>query len=204
MNIFKRFRKTSPSQDKTNAINNNIINENDNLNSSDIELMFKYGKSSNIVGGFESVSFMELPYAMIKRDIVYLLKENSINEVLELIFKPQFKSFNINKVKEAEKISFIIWINEQLERIFKIEEQFLQSEPEPELIASGIDRLNEFGINPLMEKIAKDWNKTPEEIEQYPYFKIYQKIKMDKVQSEINKRYQKIIEEKKKAKWELE
>ena len=200
MNIFKRFRKTSPSQDKTNAINDNIINENDNLNSSDIELMFKYGKSSNIVGGFESVSFMELPYATIKRDIVYLLKENSINEVLELIFKPQFKNFNINKVKEAEKISFIIWINEQLERVFKIEEQFLQSEPEPELIASGIDRLNEFGINPLMEKIAKDWNKTPEEIEKYPYFKIYQKIKMDKVQSEINKRYQKIIEEKSKAK----
>ena len=200
MNIFKRFRKTSPSQDKTNTINDNIINENDNLNSSDIELMFKYGKSSNIVGGFESVSFMELHYEKIKRDIVYLLKENSINEVLELIFKPQFKNFNINKVKEAEKISFIIWINEQLERVFKIEEQFLQSEPEPELIASGIDRLNEFGINPLMEKIAKDWNKTPEEIEQYPYFKIYQKIKMDKVQSEINKRYQKIIEEKSKAK----
>ena len=68
------------------------------------------------------------------------------------------------------------------------------------MLVAGIHRLNEFGIATTVEKIAKDWNMKPEEVEAIPYFKIYEKMKLDKVQGEINKNYQKIIEEKSKRK----
>ncbi|MGL5235234.1 MAG: hypothetical protein ACRC8Z_10865 [Empedobacter falsenii] len=167
---------------------------------SDLELMFKYGKSSNKIGGFESKPFIELPYALIKRDLPALQKQDKLPEIVELIMKYQYADFDINSIDGNDIVSFLLWIKEQQTFLATIEENNLQSDPEPEMMAAGLHRLNEFGIAPLMEKIAKDWNLTPKDIEQMPYFKIYEKMKLDKVQNEINKAYQKIMEEKAKRK----
>lgn len=171
-----------------------------NHNISELNLIVKFGKSSNSISDYQSKPFIELPYAMVKKELPALQNKEMITETVELIMKHQFPEFNIENVSGNEIMSFLLWIKEQQEFIRMIEEQNLQTEPEPEMMAAGINRLNEFGIAPLMEKIAKDWNYTPEQIEQMPYFKIYEKIKLDKVQSEINKNYQKIIEAKAKRK----
>ena len=127
-------------------------------------------------------------------------KQELIGESIELIMQNQFPDFEIKKTSGNDVIGFLLWIKEQQEFIKNIEEANLQSDPEPEMLAAGIHKLNEFGIAPMMEKIAKDWNYTPEQVEQTEYFKIYEKMKLDKVQGEINKNYQKIIEEKSKRK----
>lgn len=165
-----------------------------------LTLMLTYGKPNNRIGEFESKPFVLLPYGLIKKDLPNLQKKELVKETIELVMKSQHPMFDIDKVSEVELVSFLLWIKEQQEFIKNIEEQKLQTEPEPEMLASGIHRLNEFGIAPTVEKIAKDWNYTPEQVEKTPYFKIYEKMKLDKVQGEINKAYQKIIEEKSKRK----
>ncbi len=165
-----------------------------------LTLMLTYGKSANRIGEFESKLFIELPYAIVKKELPALQNKEMITETVELIMKHQFPEFNIEEASGNEIMSFLLWIKEQQEFIKNIEEANLQSDPEPEMLAAGINRLNEFGIAPLMEKIAKDWNMIPEEVEVKPYFKIYEKMKMDKIQGEINKAYQKILEAKSKRK----
>ena len=180
-------------------------NENDNFNIKDqdykdLNLMLKFGKSSNRIGKYESKPFIELPYGLIKKDLPAYQKQELIGESIELIMQNQFPDFEIKKTSGNDVIGFLLWIKEQQLFIKNIEEANLQTDPEPEMLAAGIHRLNEFGIAPMMEKIAKDWNYTPEQVEKMPYFKIYEKMKLDKVQGEINKNYQKIIEEKSKRK----
>ena len=180
-------------------------NENDNFNIKDqdykdLNLMLKFGKLSNRIGKYESKPFVHLPYGLIKKDLPAYQKQELIGESIELIMQNQFPDFEIKKASGNDVIGFLLWIKEQQEFIKNIEEANLQSDPEPEMLAAGIHRLNEFGIAPTVEKIAKDWNYTPEQVEKTEYFKIYEKMKLDKVQGEINKNYQKIIEEKAKRK----
>lgn len=212
MKIFKHFitkylfgSRKSRGQDKINTENktNNYEYDNFNINESspnDLNLMLKYGKPSNIIGKYQSKPFIELPYGIVRKDLQAYQKQELLGETIELIMQCQFDDFKIAKASANEVIGFILWIKSQQEFIKNIEEQNLQSEPEPEMLAAGIHRLNEFGIATTVEKIAKDWNMKPEEVEKVPYFKIYEKMKLDKIQGEINTAYQKIIEEKSKRK----
>ena len=192
-------------RDKTIAENDSKNYESDNVNINDIvakdfQLMLKFGKPSNVIGKYQSKPFIELPYGIIKKDLKAYQKQELISESIELLMQNQFEDFKISKASANEVIGFLLWIKSQQEFIKNIEEQNLHSEPEPEMLAAGIHRLNEFGIATTVEKIAKDWNMIPEEVEAKPYFKIYEKMKMDKIQGEINKAYQKILEAKSKRK----
>ena len=166
------------------------------ISENDFQLMLKFGKPNNKIGGYESKQFIELPYGMVKIEIPAILKEEDNIGAVDFIMKQQFEDFNINNYSGNEVILFLLWIKTQLEHINKIEIMFLHSEPEPEMVAAGINKLNEFDVEPLIERIAKDWNIKPEDVLKYPYHKIYRKLKMDKIQMEINKSYQKIIEDK--------
>lgn len=192
-------------RDKINHENELNNYESDNLNINDIvtkdfQLMLKFGKASNVIGKYQSKPFIELPYGLIKKDLPAYQKQELLGESIELIMQNQFEDFKVSKASANEVIGFLLWIKEQQTFIKNIEEQNLQSEPEPEMLVAGIHRLNEFGIATTVEKIAKDWNMKPEEVEAKPYFKIYEKMKMDKIQGEINKSYQKILEAKSKRK----
>lgn len=195
--VAKLFSKSQKSRGQDNENDNFNIKDQDY---NDLNLMLKFGKSSNRIGKYESKPFIELPYGLIKKDLPAYQKQELIGESIELIMQNQFPDFEIKKTSGNDVIGFLLWIKEQQEFIKNIEEANLQSDPEPEMLAAGIHKLNEFGIAPMMEKIAKDWNYTPEQVEQTEYFKIYEKMKLDKVQGEINKNYQKIIEEKSKRK----
>ncbi len=188
---FKKKKKESNNYENDNS----VISES---SASDLNLMLKYGKANNKIGKYVSKKFIELPYGLVRKDLPNYHKQELLEESIELIMKAQFDDFDINKASGNEIVSFLLWIKEQIEFIKTVEENNLQSDPEPEMLAAGIHRLNEFGIATTVEKIAKDWNYTPEQVEQTPYFKIYEKMKMDKIQSEINKNYQKIMEEKSK------
>ena len=166
----------------------------------ELQMMMRYGQASNTVGGFTSKAFIELPYAMVKRDIPELLKSDKVYEAIQLIMEHQHPDFDIEAVSGNEVVSFLIWIKENTERLQRAEQIHLSSDPEPEMLAAGVMRLDEFGIDPTLEKIARDWNYTPEQIAEFPYHKIYRKIKLDKINGEINKKYNKILEDKARRK----
>ena len=167
----------------------------------DFDLILKYGKASSKIAGFESKPFIELPYGLVKIDLPALQRSESDSEaIINLIMKLQFPEFDIESASGNEIVSFSLWIKEQQEFIYSIEEKYLSSEPEPEMMAAGIHQLNEFGDMVTVDALAKGDILKYDETKALPYFRVYEKLKLDKVNRDIEKRYQKIMEEKAKRK----
>lgn len=162
----------------------------------DLRLMLKYGKASNKISGFVSADFITLPYGIVRKDLPNLLEQDLIIESLELVINCQTKDFDFDNLEGNEVIAFLLWIITQLDFIAAIEKKNLHSDAEMEMKAAGIDRLNEFGVlNTIHDLAGKDILKH-KEIEEIPYFEVYQVLKMQKISSEIEKNYNKIMQAK--------
>ncbi len=195
MNLL--FWKKTPSRPIPNEDVEFDISE---INMSELNLMLKFGQASNQIGYYESKPLIELPYGMVKIQVPELLKNENVLEAVDEIMRFQFNDFDISKVSGNEIIYFLLWIKEQLDRINKIENQFLQTDPEPEMLAAGLMRLNEFGEDVTIDALAKGNILEYEKIKQIPYFEVYKKLKLDKTQRDIEKKYNKILEEKNRTK----
>ena len=170
------------------------------VHQNDLKLMLKFGNPSNIIGNYQSKPFIELPYGIIKKDLPAYQKNDLVLESVELVMQCQFPEFKVKKASGNEIVSFLLWIKSQQEFIYEIEKQNLQSEPEPEMLAAGLHKLNDFGDMVTIDSLAKGSILEYDKIEALPYFKVYEKLKLDKVHRDIEKNYSKIMEEKSKRK----
>lgn len=184
-------------QDKKSLNKEQINYENDildfsNITAEDLKLMLKFGKASDSIGKYQSKRFIELPYGLVRKDIPNLIKEDKIADAVLEVLKIQHDDFNFNNVTGNQIISFVLWILKELEFLGTIEKNNLSTDPEMEMRAAGIDRMNEFGVLPTIHALSgKDLLKH-KEIEALPYFEIYQILKMEKVESEVMKNYNEI------------
>lgn len=163
----------------------------------DFQRMVKYGKPTDTLGPYKSKAFIELPYGVVKKDLPLLQKKDLIQDSIELVLKCQFDNVDLSEVPANDFLRFILWIHEQQEFIYTIEKNNLSSEPEAELVAAGINRLDEFGSYTTIDSLASGDVLKHEEIERLPYYVVYQKLKLDKIQREIEKKYAEIIKNKK-------
>ena len=174
-----------------------MLNE---ISQTDFDKMLKFGKASNKVAGFTSKRFVELPYGLVKIDLpnMQMQKEPDVMGIVELIFKEQYPEFDISDATGNEIVSFMLWVKSEQEFINRLEELNLSSEPEVELLAAGINEMNQFlGWN-AVRALAKEFGKDPFEVKDWEYHKVYLFLKMDTVSAKIDKKYRKIIEEKSK------
>lgn len=169
-----------------------------NISEEDFKRMMKFGKPSNQIGGFTSKPFIELPFGLIKKDLPALQKKGDIIAVVNLVMKFQYANFDAENQTGNEIMSFLLWIKEQQEFINHIEQTNLHREPKAEMLAAGIHRLDEFGVYATIDNLAGGDLLKHSDIERMPYYKIYEKLKLNKVQQDIEEAYQKIIEKKRK------
>ena len=165
----------------------------------DFERMVKYGKSSDTIEKYKSKAFIELPFGMVKKDLPLLQKQELLQESVNLILECQFGKVDLSGVSGNEFLQFLLWIREQQSFLSMIEKNNLSSPPEPELMAAGIDRLDEFGSYVTIDSLAKGNILEHERIEKLPYFKVYEKLKLDKIQRDIEKAYLEIMKHKNKG-----
>lgn len=166
----------------------------------DLDLILRFGKASDKIGKWKSKPLIELPFGLIKIDIPELLRKGKAEDIVIKILKHQYSDFELNYT-QGEIIAFVLWVKNQIEFINKIENAYLHSEPEPELISSGVHLLDEFGVMVTIDNLAGGDILKYDKIKALPYFEVYQKLKMDKVHNEIKNRYEKIIIEKSKRKY---
>lgn len=174
-----------------------VFNPNE-IATSDFQMMLKFGKASEIIGKWKSRPFIELPYGIVKKDLPNYQKQGLVLETIELILNFQFNDFKIGKASGNEIACFLLWIKDQQEFIRNIELHNLQSEPDTEMLAAGVNRLNEFGELSTIDGLANGNILNYKKIESLPYFEVYQKLKLDKTLRDINKNYEKIMTEKSK------
>lgn len=163
----------------------------------DFERMIKYGKSSDTIGPYKSKAFIELPYGIVKKDLPLLQKQGRDQEAIELLLECQFEKVDISKVSGNEYLCFLLWVKEQREFINNIEMNNLSSMPKAELMAAGIERLDEFGSYVTIDSLSSGNILNHSKVEKLPYYKVYEKLKLDKIQREIEEAYAEIIKNKK-------
>lgn len=154
------------------------------------EKIRRFGKRSDSIGGFRSKPLVELPYGLVRID---LPKIDDGLEQVQAVMQNQFPEFDIKNHSGNEIMYFLLWLGEQVGFISELEERFLSSDPEPEMLAAGVGKLNEFGAYATVDSLADGDILKHDAIMQLPYYAVYQKLKLDKVNREIEKAYQKII-----------
>lgn len=165
----------------------------------DFQRMLKFGKSSDTIGKYKSKAFIELPYGIIKKQLPILQNKDLLLEQVMLILECQFDNVRLSNVGGNDILRFLMWIKEQQQFIHEREIQFLSSEPEPEMIAAGIEQLNKHGEIMTIDSLAQRDILRHKLIEQLPYHEVFKKLLIDKDVREFEKRYAKVLEGKNKG-----
>lgn len=196
--LFKRKNRTSkvPRETLENIDNELAINL-AGITQSELDMIFKYGKGSNKLGKYECKPFTDLPYGVVRKDMLTLQKKNLHLEAIMLLLECQYgPNLNLKGITQNDIFSFLVWVRKQQDKIFNLENFYLKSDPDPHMLAAGVHRLDELGALVTIHALAmNDISKHPY-IEELPYFKVYEVLKLEKVTREIQKTYAEITKPK--------
>lgn len=154
-----------------------------------IEYILKYGKPTDSLNGYQSKSLLYLPYGLVRITLPALQKENRHDAVIDTIMKNQHKGFKLDGASTNDKMAFYLFVKKELETIQFLERTYMSGDPEPELVAAGVANLNEFGAFASVHALAKGDILKHEAIEALPYFQVYQTLKLNKINADIEKKY---------------
>lgn len=204
MRIFNLFRKKKQSAistsmdtvDQSSPLVINLVG----VTQEQIDYIFKYGKGSNSLGGYESLPFTDLPYGVVRKDMITLQKKELHVEAIMLLLNCQHENVKLKNITQNDIFSFMVWIKKQHDKIATLEKHYLKSDPDPHMIAAGVHRLDEFGALATIHALALNDMTKHAFIEQQPYYKIYEVLKLEKVQREIQKAYAEITKPKQNTK----
>ena len=195
-NIFGKVK--SQAQDIIPILKEPEINL-DGVTQQQLDFIFKYGQGSNKLGKYESKNFTELPYGIVRMDILTLQKKELHLEAIMMILECQFEKVSLKGVTQNDLFAFLVWMKKEQDKLFTRERNYLSSDPDPEAVAAGINRLDEFGALATIHTLAHNQVWRHKDIYNTPYFEIYQVLKLEKVQRDVQKAHQKIMEQKAKS-----
>lgn len=190
MGLFNIFKKKGPNVPRETVEDDSPLAINlSGITQDQIDLMFKYGKGSNKLGKYESLPYIELPYGIVRKDLLTLQKKNLHAEAITMLLECQHDNVKLKNISQNDIISFLIWMKKEQDKLFQREKLYLSTDPDPYLLAAGVHRLDEFGALATIHTLAmNDMSKHPY-IEGLPYYKVYEVMKLEKVQTEIQKAY---------------
>ena len=114
-----------------------------------------------------------------------------VSKVLNFHFK--VSEDEIMETRDRDFISFLKHIKTEMDKVAKMQEA-LKSEPDNDLVEAGIDLLNPFGELTIYYAISKDpreWDA----ISEVSFAKMYNKLMMDKINGDVQKKYNQIVSE---------
>lgn len=202
MRLFNIFRKKPVSIIPSETIEEDspLVLNLSGVTQAQLDYIFKYGAGSNKLGKYECKKFTELPYGIVRKDMITLQKRDLHADAIQILLECQYPKVNLKGVTQTEIFDFMVYIKKQQDKIFNMEKFYLKTDPDPHLIASGVHRLDEFGALATIHTLAmNDISKHPY-VEGLPYYKVYEVLKLEKVQKEIQKAYAELIKPKQNTK----
>ena len=201
-NIFSKKKQPAPGSTDRGVVESDsplVINL-AGVTQEQIDYIFKYGKGSNSLGGYESLPFTDLPYGVVRKDMITLQKKELHAEAIMLLLNCQHENVKLKNITQNDIFSFMVWIKKQHDKIATLEMHYLKADPDPHMIAAGVHRLDEFGALATIHALALNDMSKHAFIENSPYYKVYEVLKLEKVQREIQKTYAEITKPKQNTK----
>lgn len=173
------------------------------LTESQFRTILKSGKRNNSIMGVEFESVNNLSYGFVKVEIQNQIKSLNFVELVRLALE-EMKVIKTNEEIEKwdhnEILSFVLFLNDELERIAEIEVNELSTDPEPEMIQAGVHELNQFGELNTIDALAEGNILNYDLVLKQPYILVFSKLKKTKIENQIGKRLQEIHANKAKLK----
>lgn len=165
----------------------------------ELDLIVRFGKPKNTIGRYACKRLIFLPYGLVRKEIPVMQKANRHNDVVIELLKAQHgEDLDLTDVTPNDALAFYLFVRKELEYIQKLEKNYLSSEPEAEMIGAGINELNQFGALATIHSLAGGDILKHKAVEAMSYYEVYQVLKLEKINRDINKRYAEIMAAKNK------
>ena len=160
--------------------------------------LLKYGKRTDNING-ELIQVNQLPFCYIKWEFANLIKTDIITATKKGLdyLEIDYKYLDSRELKSI----FLYLYDEILTKeglIYHLEETYLKNVPDPDMIASGQHRLNDFNNLLTLYNLANEDVLKIDEVSKQPYQFLLDVQVMKKIQGEIQSNYHKIISNKKR------
>lgn len=149
----------------------------------------KYSKRTNILCGVECDGLIQMKFLELKKDLPNLINELEFEKAFLIVLRTFDKSITLSKVRKEdnfEKAKFLFWIYDELEKISKMEMQYLSGSTSKRLRNAGIERLNVFEYFNTIDSISKEYGYKHEEVENMRYSRIFDIQYRNKILGEIH------------------
>lgn len=159
-----------------------------------MEFLLKNGKRSSVLNKFDFESITLFSFKFVKKIMPNLLKLGNFDELIFEAFKDRGNNIfkvDVNYFDFKEVLYFIFWLNDELELWSSNEQKYLSSDPNIKMISAGINKLNVFGINNIIDSLAKGDITKYNEIELLPYGVVFDKQWKSNVEDDIQKKLMK-------------
>lgn len=173
-----------------------------NISKSDFEKLIKFGKRWNplldeIKGIKTKEGLIYYSYEFVKINLPSYLSDGKAKELLIDVFDiKSFKGLTIQRV-----MPLILWFYDELKKVSELEQNYLSTPPSNDMLRAGVESLNELGEEATIDMLVKDWGVyTHKQIKSMPYYEIFNKLRLMKLQGDIQSKLADIQKEKAKQK----
>jgi hypothetical protein len=169
------------------------LNENINKIPQDqLSFYIKHGKKVNSINGFKAKPLLKYSFKIVKYEVPTLINQGKFVELAKLLLDGKTGVLNATIL-----LNFVLWVINEIENINQIEQNNLNSEPDNDMINSGINQLDVFGYLNVVDTLAGGDILKWESILALPYENVLDKMIKNTIESKIQKNYQKLISKKK-------
>ena len=171
------------------------------LSETDFKFIVDNGKRSSVLNGFDFESLIYCRWKFLKERLPELQQLGDFELlVLELfadrginLFRPDVSNMDSNDV-----FSLVLWVKDQMESISKMEQEFLVSDTDPDMMAAGINELQQFGDLNTIDQLAGGDILKYDAVKSLRYNVIFDKQYKMNVEAKIQKKLIKIQSSKNK------
>lgn len=165
------------------------------------EKLIKYGArhdpSKKLKGYQTKPLLLYYSYRFVKETLPSYLTDGNIEELLKVYFDIKKPS----KLKVQKVVPLFLWLYDELKKVKELEENYLSTPPDGDMLMAGVDTLNELGEYATVDMLVKDWGiYTHNEIYDMAYHEVFNKLRLMKLQGDIQRKLAKIQRDKAKKK----
>lgn len=168
-------------------INDNISR----LNEFEMEFLLKNGKRSSVLNNYDFESLTLFSFKFVKKTMPNLLKLGNFDKLIFEAFKDRGQNIfeiDITYFDFKDVLYFIFWLKDEMEFWNKKESDYLSSDPSAEMIGAGINELDIFGINNVLDSLAGGDITKYATIENMTYGSIFDKQWKTNIENRIQKK----------------
>jgi hypothetical protein len=170
------------------------------IKKADFHLLFKNCIRKNTIFGVEFKSLIYSPYWLVAKELPELINANEFELAILKLCESKGHGIRVVKLELPEVLPFLFYVLDELNTLALLEQEYLASPPDNDLLNAGVKDLDELGVLNVVDALAGGDILKWDDIKALPYFQVFDKLRKNNLDAKIQKRYAAIQREKNKTK----